>query len=130
MQIKIINEDFTVCKVKDFSQINLEAEYIFIGKTDEEKSVVCLTKDVPDNTTEREDGWKAFRIEGILDFSLTGILARIASALAENNIPIFAVSTFNTDYVLIKEEYEMKVYEILEQAGYIIKSGTTNLCSA
>ena len=122
MQIKVINEDFTVCKVKNFSQINLEAEYIFIGKTDEEKSVVCLTKDLPDNTTEREDGWRAFRIEGILDFSLTGILARIASVLAENNIPIFAVSTFNTDYVLIKKEFEMKAYEILEQAGYIVKS--------
>lgn len=123
IQIKKINEDFTVCKVHDFSQVNLESEFIFIGKTDEEKSVVCLTKDAPDNTTDREDGWRAFRIEGLLDFSLTGILAKIASHLAEKNIPIFAISTFNTDYVLVKAEYEMEALSVLGQAEYQIVTG-------
>lgn len=123
MRIKRIREDFTVCKVRNFSQVNLEAEYFFIGNTDEEKSVVCLTKDAPDNTTDREDGWKAFRIEGMLDFSLTGILAKIASLLAEKNIPIFAISTFNTDYVLVKAEYEMEALSVLGQAGYHIVTG-------
>ena len=70
MEIKKINHDFSVCKVADYSLVNLNAEYCFIGKTDEEKSLVCITGDVPANVTQRDDGWKGFRIQGILDFSL------------------------------------------------------------
>ena len=111
--IKTIDADFSVCKVQDYSGVNLEADYCFTGKTKEEKSLVCQTKDVPDNTTEREDGWKAFYIEGILDFSLIGILSKIATLLAENGIGIFAISTYNTDYILVKEENYKKAMEIL-----------------
>ena len=76
MEIKKINHDFSVCKVADYSLVNLNAEYCFIGKTDEEKSLVCITGDVPANVTQRDDGWKGFRIQGILDFSLIGILSQ------------------------------------------------------
>lgn len=120
MELKILDHDFSVCKVKDFSQIDWEAEYCFIGKTDEEKSLVCLTGHVPPNTTDREDGWKAFRIQGVLDFSLVGILAKIAMLLAENNISIFAVSTYNTDYILVKEKDLQQSLKALSMAGYSI----------
>ena len=103
MEIKKINQDFSVCKVKDYSLVNLNAEYSFIGKTDEEKSLVCVTSDVPPNVIQRDDGWKGFRIQGILDFSLIGILSKITEILAKNSISIFAISTYNTDYVLIKK---------------------------
>ena len=63
----------TVCKVKNIDDIDLSKEFYFIGKTDEEISLVCETNDVPENTIEREDGWRGFRIQGILDFSLIGI---------------------------------------------------------
>ena len=99
--------------VKDYSKVNLDAEFCFTGKTDEEKSLVCLTEDVPENTIEREDGWKAFRIEGILDFSLIGILSQISALLAENEIGIFAISTYNTDYILVKEKNYLKAKELL-----------------
>lgn len=56
MEIKKIDYDFSVCKVEDYSLVDLNAEYSFIGKTDEEKSLVCLTDDVPINVTDREDG--------------------------------------------------------------------------
>ena len=115
IKIKAIGRDFSVCKVKDYSKVNLDAEFCFTGKTDEEKSLVCLTEDVPDNTIEREDGWKAFRIEGILDFSLIGILSKISALLAENEIGIFAISTYNTDYILVKEENYTKAKELLIQ---------------
>ena len=98
----------------------MDKEYVFTGRTDEEKSLVCITGDVPVNVTDRDDGWKAFRIQGILDFSLIGILSRIAGILAENEIGIFAVSTFNTDYVLTKKENYEKAIEALKQAGYEI----------
>ena len=120
MRIKKIEHDFSVCKVKDYSQTDLDAEFCFIGKTDEEKSLVCLTQNVPANTTDREDGWKAFRIEGVLDFALIGILSRISGILTENQISIFAVSTYNTDYVLVKRESYTRAIEVLEKAGYEI----------
>lgn len=120
MEIKKINQDFSVCKVMDYSLVNLNAEYCFVGKTDEEKSLVCVTSDVPSNVIERDDGWKGFRIQGILDFSLIGILSKIADVLAKNSISIFAISTYNTDYVLIKKESYQRALDILEYSGYVI----------
>ena len=120
MEIKRIEQDFTVCQVKDYSLVNLDSEYSFIEKTDEEKSLVCITSEVPENTIQRDDGWKAFRIQGVLDFSLIGILAKIATILADNVISIFAVSTYNTDYVLIKKENYQKALEVLQTTGYKI----------
>lgn len=120
MELKKIKSDFSVCKVEDYSLVNLDSEFCFIGKTDEEKSLVCRTEDVPANTIERDDGWKAFRIQGILDFSLIGILSKISGILADNQIGIFAVSTFNTDYVLTKTENFQKAIDVLEKDGYQI----------
>ena len=82
---------------------------------------MCLTQNVPANTIDREDDWKAFRIEGVLDFALIGILSRISGILTENQISIFAVSTYNTDYVLVKKESYTRAIEVLEKAGYEIK---------
>lgn len=118
MEIAKIAHNFSVCKVGDFSKVDLKDEFCFIGKTDEENSLVCITERVPDNTTERDDGWKAFRIQGVLDFSLIGILSEIASLLAERRISIFAVSTYNTDYVLVKEERYEAALKALAEAGY------------
>ena len=118
MVLKKLGCSFSVCKVSDFSQVNLASEYCFLGKTDEECSVVCLTGDVPTNTLERDDGWAAFRIQGVLDFSLVGILARITAILAENQIPLFVVSTYNTDYVLTKQENFERALQALSDSGY------------
>ena len=120
MELKKIKYDFSVCKVTDYSLVKSDSEYSFTGKTDEEKSLVCITEDVPANVTERDDGWKAFRIQGVLDFSLIGILSKISGILAENNIGIFAISTFNTDYVLTKKEEYQKALTALNSAGYQI----------
>ena len=118
--IKRLHYDFTVCKVADYSYINMNAEYCFIGKTEDENSLVCLTCDVPQNVIKRDDGWKAFRIQGILDFSLIGVLSRISGILAKEAISVFAVSTFNTDYILVKKENYEKALGMLEQNGYSI----------
>ena len=120
MKLKVIDEELSVCKVRDYSGVNLNQHYVFTGATDEEKSLVCPVSDVPENTIERSDGWKAFRIEGVLDFSLIGILSKISSCLAENGIGIFAVSTFNTDYILTKTENFDKAKQALTAQGYTI----------
>ena len=120
MEIKRINSLFSVCKIEDLSKVNFEDEYWFLSRTDEELSLVCQTKYVPENHIACEKGWRAFRIQGVLDFSLIGILSKISTLLAENKIGIFAVSTFNTDYILVKENQFALALEVLEEAGYSI----------
>ena len=115
-----ISYKLTVCKVRDVSDIDVKSEFFFIGKTDEEISLVCKTEDTPEGTIERDDGWRGFRISGVLDFSLIGILARLSGILAEHKIGIFAVSTYNTDYILVKEENFERALKILEEEGYTV----------
>ena len=111
---------FSVCKVTDYSGIDLAQPFCFTGTTDEENSLVCPETLVPENTTERDDGWRGFRIIGQLDFSLIGILARISKILASNGIGIFAISTYNTDYIFTKEDNFAKAMKVLEDSGYDI----------
>ena len=113
MEIKRIDYDFSICKVEDYSLADLTMEYCFFAKTDEENSIVCITEYVPENTTACDHGWK-----GVLEFSLIGILSELSTLLAENKIGIFAVSTYNTDYILTKKENYDKALEILSKAGY------------
>ena len=105
MELKRLEYDLTVCKVEALTDIDMTTGFFFVGKTDDEISLVCKTEDTPIKTTERDDGWKGFRIQGILDFSLIGI---------------FAVSTFNTDYILVKAENFERALSILSEEGYTI----------
>lgn len=118
MELKKLAHKLTVCKVADISEINTAADFYFIGKTDEELSLVCRTEDVPSKTIERDDGWRGFRIQGVLDFSLIGILSQLSGILAEHKIGIFAISTYNTDYILVKEENFERALEVLASEGY------------
>ena len=120
MELKTIDHFLSVCKVADVSDIDLNADFYFIGKTDEELSLVCRTEDVPSKTIERDDGWRGFRIQGVLDFSLIGILSKLSGILAEHKIGIFAVSTYNTDYILVKEANFNRALEALVSEGYIV----------
>lgn len=120
MKLKVLPYSFAVCKLLTADNINLNTEFCFIGKTDEEISLVCTTENIPADTIEQDDGWRCFRIEGILDFSLIGILSGISAVLAENKIGIFAVSTYNTDYILVKEENFEKALKVLASVGYTI----------
>lgn len=78
MRLEALDERLSVCKVSDYSEVDLDAPFCFTGRTDEERSLVCRTGDVPSNTTERDDGWRGFRVVGVLDFSLIGILSAIS----------------------------------------------------
>lgn len=120
MVLKKLNFDLTVCKTAAVSDIRFDADFFFVGKTDQELSLVCKTEDTPAAATERDDGWRGFRIEGKLDFSLIGILSRLSGILAENGIGIFAVSTYNTDYILVKKENFDRAMHALEAAGYTV----------
>lgn len=118
MKLKSFDVDLTICKVAGIEGLDLSHELTFLCVTDEEVSFVCPTAFAPENAVAREDGWRAFRIEGVLDFSLKGILARISGVLAEAEIGIFVVSTYNTDYVLVKADDLQPALGALAQAGY------------
>lgn len=117
LKIKALPRAFTICQPEDFSQVRADAEFCFTGRTDNEFSLVCRTEDVPPNTVVRDDGWKAFRVEGILDFALVGILAELSALLAEHQIAIFAISTYRTDYILTRAEQFPRALELLSRAG-------------
>lgn len=121
MTLQSLPFPFTVCKCNNVTKLATDKEFYFTAITDEEISLLCKTSDVPSETLVREDGWKGFRITGTLDFSLIGILSKISTILAENKIGIFAVSTYNTDYVFVKEENFGKALDVLAANGYEVK---------
>ena len=120
MQIEVLPQALTVCKLKDIRDLDLARPFYFIGRTDEELSLVCETEHAPEDTLAREDGWRGFRIVGTLDFSLVGILAKLSGILAEANIGLFAVSTYNTDYILVKAGNLERTIHVLSEGGYAI----------
>ena len=120
MTLRILDEVFSICKVADFEANNMLSPYFFTASTDEEKSLVCPTRLVPDNTLERNDGWRGFRIDGTLDYSLIGIIAKISKVLADGGVGIFVISTFNTDYILTKSESFDLAIGLLQSAGYSV----------
>lgn len=122
MELRKLPYELTVCKLQSTRDIDLSSDFFFVGRTDEEISLVCETSQTPAATTEREDGWRGFVICGVLDFSLIGILAKVSVVLANAGIGIFAVSTYNTDYILVKAENFEKAASALAAAGYVVTS--------
>ena len=120
MRIKCLDCEFSICKLNEMPKLHQLKEFSFLSKTDEEISLVCRSEDVSEDAAAIEDGWKGYKIEGILDFSLIGILAQISKILAACEIGIFVVSTYNTDYILVKKENCQRASEALKKAGYTI----------
>ncbi len=131
MELEILPYALTVCKLGTLDRTVLSKEFLFIGKTDEELSLVCRTEDVPSETLEREDGWRGLRVKGILDFSMVGVLSELTSILAEAGVGIFAVSTYNTDYILFKEKDYKRAISALGGSGHtiVLKRVTMRACS-
>ncbi len=121
LSIKIIDGEFSVLKVASLKGIDLTSDFTFSAKTDEEISLVCPSKNIPADYIECDGGWRCFRIQGVLDFSLIGILARISKILADNNIGIFVISTYNTDYILTKADRFDTAVKLLSDKEYKIE---------
>ena len=120
MKLTEINREFSVCKVNSIDQVNLMHEYVFLSKTADEISLVCETEYIPSSAVAYECGWKALKISGILDFSMIGVIAKISNILVNEDISIFVVSTYNTDYIFFKAENHEKACRALVHNGYVI----------
>ena len=121
MELQRIERDFSVCKIDHIDQVDLTQEFVFLSKTADEISLVCEAKHTPRNVIASEPGWKALRISGVLDFGMIGVVAKISNILAKAEISIFVVSTYNTDYILLKAESFDKGIQELIRNRYVIK---------
>ena len=90
-----------------------------LTRTTDELSIVCENAPVPENIPAVR-GWRALKVQGQLDFSLVGIIAALATTLAEAGISIFTLSTFNTDYILLKDHNLSQGLKALRKSGYTI----------
>jgi hypothetical protein len=97
--------------------------FFSVTRTPYELSIVCEAERVPPGTA-AEAGWRALAVQGPLDFGLTGILASIASPLAEARISVFALATYDTDYVLVREADLQRAVLALRRAGHEVRGST------
>ena len=92
-------------------------EFTSVTRTADELSVVCLTEHLPAEISSPHR-WNCLKLEGPFPFSQTGVLLSFIRPLSENGIPIFAISTYDTDYVLVQEEFTRSALDVLHQAGH------------
>jgi hypothetical protein len=90
-----------------------------VTRSDSELSIVCAEEDLPDETR-AERGWSALELVGPLDFTLTGVVASLVSPLADDKVPVFVLSTFETDYLLVRENDLARAVESLRAAGHSV----------
>jgi hypothetical protein len=120
--LTVLGEWLSICRLDAGEEVPAwatEASFFSVTRTRDEPSVVCPEDVVPEGIT-RERGWRAFRLEGPFDLSMVGVLASVASPLAEAGASIFAVSTFDTDYVLVREEQLDLAVGTLRARGYSV----------
>ncbi len=119
MKIETIPGRFAVCRLRSVPQT--AGRWHFLSVTDGEISLVCPEADVPEDAEKADRGWRAFRVKGPLDFSRIGILADLSARLADARIGLFAVSTYDTDYILTREEQFDKALAELAHGGYDVQ---------
>jgi len=118
-ELRLLAGRFAVCRLAVDARVPEWAagDFSSVTRTPDELSAVCREDAVPDGV-KCERGWRVFQVAGPLEFSLTGVLAAIAGPLADAGVSIFAISTFDTDYVLVKDEVLAKAVEALKGAGH------------
>lgn len=114
---------FAIAKVPPDSPIPSWATsrtFVSITRTADELAIVCPDTQVPPGV-QSEPGWRCLRVAGKMDFSLVGVLASLVGPLAEAGISVFAISTFDTDYLLVKEAAWERAKDVLVGAGHVIR---------
>ncbi|QRN85912.1 ACT domain-containing protein [Clostridia bacterium] len=120
IKLEVLKEEYAVCRMPASSPIPswISSDgFVSITRTDEELSIVCLDKAIPDDTCFK-NGWRIIKVLGPLDFSLVGILSSISTILADAQVSIFAVSTYDTDYILVQNEKLDNAIDALSKSDY------------
>ncbi len=122
LTMRLLKDRYGVCRLVKNEPIPEWAKnspFYSITKTSDELSIVCSQDSIP-NDIKCEKDWRILKVEGTLDFSLIGILSSISTILAQKEISIFAVSTYDTDYILVKEKDIKKAISALSSEQYEI----------
>ena len=115
LTLSLMQDTYAVCRLAPDAKVPewaYQGSFYSISKTSDELSIVVDQRFVPAGIKKSEN-WKGFKVEGPLDFSLTGILAALSKTLADNQIPLFSISTFDTDYILVESKYYEKAKQVL-----------------
>lgn len=119
MDLQIVKGEFSVCKVTNIDPQLLKNKFTFISITDQELSLICETRYVPETTIKVEHNWSCFRIAEDASFEKYGMIAFLSKIIAELKTSILVVGTFDTDYILIQNKKFEEAVEALEQNGCI-----------
>lgn len=122
-ELEFLGGCYAICRLSaasDVPQWAIEGGFFSITRTADELSVVCGEESVPEGIV-CVKGYIALKVRGPLDFSLTGILSSLSAVLAEANVSIFALSTYDTDYILLREADKESASKALAVAGYVIR---------
>ena len=120
LKITLLEESYSVCRLSPgapFPAWTADSAFLSMTRTADELSIVCLQSSIPEGVRCEKD-WRILKVEGPLDFSLIGIIARISAILAEAGISLFAVSTFDTDYILVRQNSIEQAIETLTRSDY------------
>jgi uncharacterized protein len=123
LELSVVPDKLAVCRLDSGDESDLKAAtgLFSVTRTAEELSVVCPEEDAPEGS-EVSAGWRAFEVHGPIDHTATGVLASIASPLAEAEVPLFPLATFDTDYVLVRDSDLGRAVEALQAAGHRVES--------
>jgi hypothetical protein len=120
LTLHLLSETFTINKLPQFAEIPSilsQGDMCFISRTDEELSIMCPDYMAPNNV-QQELGWRCLRVEGSQKLVEVGVLASITQPITDAGIPMFAICTFNTDYVFVLEENLVNAVQALQKAGH------------
>jgi hypothetical protein len=122
LTLVLLADQLAICRLDARAPIPewARGDFVAITRTRDELSIVCAQANVPDGIA-CERAWRALRVAGQLDFALTGILASLSAPLAAAGISIFAISTFDTDYILVQARDLEKARRVLREAGHTIE---------
>jgi len=117
----LLPERLAVCRLPPDAPLpSLPGPFLSITRTAEELSVVCALEHAPE-ATRRSEGWRALKLEGPFELSVCGVLAPLATALAGAGVSLLPIATFDTDYLLIREEHLERAVPALAEAGCTVR---------
>ncbi len=122
LTLSILPQLYAVCRLEPNGYIPnwalLGDDFVSLTRTRDELSVVCLQENVPMEGTQAERGWHCIKAEGPFDFSVSGVNAALAVPLAEANISVLAIATYETDHILVQEKDLERLVDVLTRAGH------------
>lgn len=121
LRISVLPDRFAVCRLPAGAPLPswIRGAFTSVTRTSEELSIVC-DDDAPPPDVQAERGWRGVRVEGPIPFEVTGVAAALVSPLAAAGISVFLLATYDTDYLLLKDEVFARALDVLRAAGHEI----------